>query len=344
MEKPSKIERLDPYYIGSFQIGPRLRAEDPLEELWSQIALYGSTNFLQETMTPDKTGIDFKMHTEYAAVRIRQAVELRSAVKRSTLLTGPLPLYYSFLNLIRAFLALVPEQIPKPTHGLKYGSKSSLLECEATVTKGTFEEYLTTRGVEDPVGIVLKFEDCIARIIEIEYEYKSFGKGPPSLVVPVRIRAKMVSKEVYLHFEPGDQTEAEFRSEWRRQYSRLADSCELQPEGMVLKVGTAFPTSNYNEVADFCAKKLWTDLILRDDATWYYIREPDARKVLPREAYYYIAMFILSNVVRYQPEVMLDVIQPGSHLGWLLGRFAKKAERFFPHLILNWATGTTTFF
>lgn len=343
MEKSSKIKPLEPDYIGSFQVGPHYRAEDPLEELWSHIALYGSTEFLQKVMTPEKPGTDLKMHTEYAAVRIRQALELRSAVQRSTLLTGPLPLYYSFLNLLRAFLALVAELIPTPTHGLKYGSRSSLLECEATVTKGTFAEYLNARGVEDPVGIVLRFDDCLARIVEIQYDYTSFWKSP-SLVVPVWVKAKMLSKEVHLHFKPEGQTEAEFRSEWRRQYSRLADCCELQPEGMVLKVGAATPMSTYEEVASFCAEKLNPDLILRDDATWYYIREPDARKVLPRETYYYIAMFILSNVVRYQPEVMLDAIQPGSHLGWILGRFAKRAERFFPHLILNWATKTTVFY
>jgi hypothetical protein len=51
--------------------------------------------------------------------------------------------------------------------------------------------------------------------------------------------------------------------------------------------------------------------------------------------YYHVAAFILSSAVRYQPELVLDVNKPDSGVGWLLNRFLKAAERFYPQLHLE---------
>src|SRR6266849_7851840 len=91
-------------YTGSFQSErTRYHSENPLEEAWTRIAQLGSAEFVGSIFQPEKPNNGDKVVT-YSAVRVRQAIEFRDAARQSTLLTSPLLLYYSFLNLTRAFL------------------------------------------------------------------------------------------------------------------------------------------------------------------------------------------------------------------------------------------------
>jgi hypothetical protein len=65
---------------------------------------------------------------------------------------------------------------------------------------------------------------------------------------------------------------------------------------------------------------------------------------LPRAAYYYIALFILASTVRYEPEMLVALVNPDSPLGWMVERFLNSAERFFPHLVLHWLFTEPVFF
>jgi len=65
---------------------------------------------------------------------------------------------------------------------------------------------------------------------------------------------------------------------------------------------------------------------------------------LPRPAYYFLATYILGNVVRYAPELLADLTDPDSHLGWTIQRFLNTAERFYPQLMFHWAFTTKVFF
>jgi hypothetical protein len=67
-----------------------MTSEDPLEDVWSLLGLYGSEEFLRENVTEVK---DIEALADYVAVRIRQANELREAWRETTLLTAPLSLY-----------------------------------------------------------------------------------------------------------------------------------------------------------------------------------------------------------------------------------------------------------
>ena len=101
------------HYLGSFQTGHRFESENPLEEVWSRVAQRGSADFLRETFMPP-SGQAIEPFIEYIGVRIRQAVEFRGAARQSTLLTSPLSLYYSFLNLTRACLCLRSDVLSAP--------------------------------------------------------------------------------------------------------------------------------------------------------------------------------------------------------------------------------------
>jgi hypothetical protein len=125
-----------------------------------------------------------------------------------------------------------------------------------------------------------------------------------------------------------------FRSNWQQEFPSISKSYSLKPAGNVLY--TKFLTPNTKSISILLHNTLETDLISRDTAIWYLIRKVTSDPILPRPAYYFISLFILSSIVRYQPELMLEVSNPDSQLGWLLTRFLKAAERFYPQLMLNW--------
>jgi hypothetical protein len=41
-------------------------------------------------------------------------------------------------------------------------------------------------------------------------------------------------------------------------------------------------------------------------------------------------------LVRYEPDTLLAISNPDSEAGWIVTRFLNAAERYFPHLLLNW--------
>jgi hypothetical protein len=77
---------------------------------------------------------------------------------------------------------------------------------------------------------------------------------------------------------------------------------------------------------------------------WYAIRQGPEDNLLPRAAYYLAGLFILSSMVRYQPELLVTTEVIHSQTAWLLGRFLAAAERFFPQLMYSWMMGRETYF
>jgi hypothetical protein len=87
-----------------------------------------------------------------------QALEIRSAAQSATLLTKPLLMYYSFLNLLRGVMAVDDDLALTKGHGLKYYSGPSLFDNAAVVNTGTFAEYLRACSVVAPSNVRLSPE------------------------------------------------------------------------------------------------------------------------------------------------------------------------------------------
>jgi len=330
-------------YVGSFQRGFRFSSESPIDEVWSRIARFGTPEFAKSGFAATKVGNDWDKHVNYASVRIRQACELRNAGRNSSLLTRPITLYYSFLNLLRGVMALVPEVLSPSQHGLTYKSNAQLLLCEAKLTPGTFGTYLDCVKWHWKDGSTVSLKYCLSRIPEILLEYQSPDRGSPN-VTPVRVGAKIGSGEARLGFDTRFVEELNFRTNWATDYPQLKDLCELEEKGCVLKVKQSFKDSKYEGLCDFCEKNLWNSLVWSDDQIWYVARYVRDAVALNRVGYYFVAMFILGSMARYEPELLQDSLKPGSEPEWFFDRFVRAAERFFPQLIVSWAQGTETYF
>lgn len=328
-------------YTGSFQSATaRYNSENPLEEVWSRVAQIGSTEFVRAIFRPEKPE-NWDAVISYSVVRIRQAVEFREAARQSTLLTSPLPLYYSFLNLLRALMALGAEVLPEKGHGLKFTLGRTLLESSASVCKGTFKDYLSSVNASSEDGLALTLEDALSRIIEIAPDYSALvGRNLGSLAVRIRVDANM-DGEVLLRFPGGLET---FRTTWADEFPALSSDCTLEPQGNVLRVADHVARDAYTAICNFCSSHLEPELRYNEEPYWYLIRHTNSALTFPRPAYYFVGMYILGNVVRYEPELMLEVTQPDSRLGWFLKRFVRLAERYYPQLMLRWLHNREIYF
>lgn len=328
-------------YLGSFQTGTRFESENPLEEVWSRIAQHGSGGFLREVFSAP-AGQDKEPFVRYAGVRIRQAVEFRGASRQSTLLTSPLSLYYSFLNLTRACLCLHSDMLSSRGHGLAFQSGNDLLSSKARMIRGTFTDYLDVNGFSWKHDKEISIHEALSRIIEIRFDYtRPYGRE--SFVIPIDVDAYF-NGEVILNVPKNVYDLSKASSVWTSELPSLASCCSLIAGENALKVLYRLPEKDRQAITNFCSLRLERDLIWRDTSRWYLIRQHDLEVVFPRAAYYFIAMFILGSIVRYEPELMLEIVNPDSYSGWLLKRFIQAAERFFPQLMLSWVVGHPLYF
>jgi hypothetical protein len=327
------------HYLGSFQTGTRVKSENPLEEVWARVALHGSGDFARRLFLPPP-GKDIEPYVQYAGLRLRQAVEFREATRQATLLTAPLSLYYSFLNLTRACICLKRDVLRSGGHGLRLRKSGDLLNSAAVLTGGTFTDYLREAGYSYRSGTVVSLHEALSRIIEIRNDYADIY-GRDSLVVPVDVDAYR-SGEVILKMPQRIYDISRASPDWTSELPSLSGCCTVGAG--VNELESTFTTSKLEDVHNFCSLRLEPSGFLQEESTWYLIRQPDPDLVFPRPAYYFVALFILGSVVRYEPEMMLDTVVPGSLSGWFLKRVVQSAERFFPQLMLSWLEGTTLYF
>jgi len=330
-----------PRIHGSFQqSGAKLETENPLEEVWSTVALHGSADFLQKHLTPP-VGHSVAPYIQYAGIRARQAVEFREAARQATLLTSPLSLYYSFLNLTRACLCLHSDIRHSRMHGLKFKSGPDLLNSGAELTRGTFTDYLDAAGYPQSFGNVVHLHEALARIIEIRWDYAQ-AYGGNSLVVPIDVEAYR-GEQVVLRIPKSAYDLSSATTNWSSELPSISGCCTLGSGENALE--TTFTVSNMEDVSSFCSSRMQRDLLWREFAArWYLVRQTDPNLVLPRPAYYFVTLFILGSIVRYEPELMLDTVDPNSLTGWLIKRVVQVAERFFPQLMLSWLLGEDLYF
>jgi YaaC-like Protein len=327
-------------YLGSFQTGTRIETENPLEEVWSRVALLGSVELLRRTFTPSAEQ-DIEPYVQYAGVRARQAVEFREAARPATLLTSPLSLYYSFLNLMRSSLCLHSDVCSSRAHGLVFQRGENLLSSGAKIRPGTFADYLDEVGYPWGSRKVVTLDEVLSRIVEIRTDYATVY-GQESLVVPIDVNA-YYNGEVILEIPQEAYDLSNPSIDWTSELASLSGCCTVGPSGNKLAVTQTMST--LEDVDRFCNLRLDQDLQWREFASrWYLVRRTDPDLVFPRPAYYFIALFILGSIVRYEPELMLTTVNPESLSGWLFRRVVQAAERFFPQLMLSWVEHRPLYF
>lgn len=325
-------------WSGSFQNGRVFHSGEPLATVWRHVERFGTI----ESMTRVATKWSDPSKANVASLRVRQAVELRRSSRDASVLTRPLMLYYAMLNLTRSVMATPSGEFGSPTHGLSYVAGSSLLDCAAkTNSKGTFVQFVSSLGYKDDLAKHrLTLRDLLAQIPELRRDFPLFGRGDAA-VATVRVKAFMKG-DMLMSFSVPGVSEDDFRRDWETFFPWMKDVCELRSKAFTLRVKD--PPRTYEAISAFCESKLLSDLRLRNDAVWFDHVARDGVVLLPRPAPYLAAMFILSNVSRYEPELLAEPTRELTDVGYALTTFLDNAERFFPQLILDRLYGTRVFF
>ena len=230
--------------------------------------------------------------------------------------------------------------MPSSYHGLTFKKGKDLLSSGAKITSGTFTDYLSSFNTPWKKGTVVTLRDSFSRIIEIHHDFRTI-KGNSSYVFPVSVKA-YTNGPIYIDLLiPYD----DFPGKWEDDFPKLKQLCELDDNGKRLIIKDKAICESYESIAKCINSILFPYLIYNDSSSlWFLIREVDQSLIFPRASYYYLAIFILGSIVRYEPDLMLESSQMDSEIGWLLNRFIQAAERFFPQLKLWEQFNTTVYF
>jgi hypothetical protein len=322
-------------WLGSFQ-NTRLHysSENPLEDVWAQLGRVATREHLT-ALKPNNPSVPWDEFCKYIQVRFMQAQEFRNAARAGTVLTSPLTLYYSFLNLMRGTMAMVPEVMPINSHGLKFIAGADILSSAAELCRGTFTQHLELVGVTWKKQDRITLGDALGCIVEMVGDLAGFD---PKLchVQFVSVIARMRGA-LSLGFQ---FYRRDFAANWAKDFPTLATSCEPAADCVLTLNVKPDAYSNQPEgIAEFLHKNLWNALTITQRPKWWTLRRSEPHLQLDRISYYHVAMFILGSAVRYQPELVSEIASSNSGVGWLIKRFLQRAERFYPQLQLTYTWG-----
>jgi len=343
---------MDFHYFGRLKRGLSVVAESPLEEVWSTVRRYATKEML-ETYIYAGGELTKEDVVNYCRARFRQTSEFRETGRTSTLVTKPLTLYYSILNLTRAVVVLRTDRPIEGGHGLgKFQTNTDLLACSVKTSEtGTFPALwrMYTDSGAIPESITLR--DCLSQIPEVMWSFNSPLRGP-SLCTSVELELFSAGKAI-LSFPNGPRPVEVFEKEWKSWFPKLAtlnSALEVTPAGKIrlvcpeMLVTRQDAKADQDRVAAFSANYLISDLSSLATSTFYLVRNTPGVPVLRRELAYLGAMHILSSVVRYEPEALLHAIESSSELAWFLDKVLQAVERYYPQLLLSLAESRDIYF
>jgi hypothetical protein len=240
-------------------------------------------------------------------------------------------------------MCLTADVVSSKGHGLGFQSGKDLLSSRAKLTQGTFTDYLDATGTTWKKNQKVTLHDALARIIEMRFDY-TWLQARESYVIPLSVDAYF-NGDVILNIPKNVYDLSLASSSWTSELPSVSGCCVADASENVLKVKYKMPQKNHQAVDAFCSMRLKPDLLWQDfSSRWYLVRQIDPDLIFPRPAYYLLAIFILGSIVRYEPELMLEMNDPDSHMGWLMKRVIQTAERFFPQLMLSWMFGNPVYF
>lgn len=325
-------------FFGSFHRGSRIHSDNALSECWRQIERIATVESLERLAASKGRSVEV---AKLASIRLRQGIELRRASQGASIQTRPLLLYYSALNLMRGIMLGYPGDMGAPLHGLRFVAAKELLDCRAKVNaKGTFSSFLKSLNwPEDEFkGKEFTLRELLLMIPETYQDHGCISKFSATAVVEV---TAYMDGETLLNIVVSSLTPDEFAQTWQTMFPWFSELCVATDQDFVLRVKNKLLTTE--AVETFCEQHLWRDLRFRQETIWYDHVCTRASGNLDRRAVYLAALFILSNVTRYEPELLSNAQDTANELGFFINGFLDAAERFFPQLVLELDTGPVYF-
>lgn len=319
-------------------MGRTYRKGDPHAAAWKFIKRIGTLDNLRRIALESGSSTDI---AEVASLRIRQAVELHEASRNTSTLTRPLLLYYCTLNLVRGALLARHGEAGASTHGMRYQAGPDLLTCTAEISKaGTFPKLIESiwgGHAQATKNQTISLKEALSQIPELRHEFHLIDIAEP-LVAEVHVNAS-VNAPTELKYYFGGVDARSFEKNWALLLPWMVDKCHHCGE---MTLGLIEPLHTPEALQVFCNTHLWRDLQWRQTPVWFDQVAHLPCTLLPRVASYLAGLFILSNVSRYEPEILMPAVEP-TNLAFVIESFLDCAERSIPLLVIELLEGPTYF-
>nr|WP_244245612.1 YaaC family protein [Leptospira kemamanensis] len=197
------------------------------------------------------------------------------------------------------------------------------------MTNGTFKHYLELHDQNNFLKKTYSLKECIEHIIEFRRDIVTFSDFNLAYT-PFSAEAFKTGEHSIRVLHKVDNLE----SRWQEMFPKLSQYYILKSKNKLSYDNPIF--ENINEIIRHINETFLTDLDwqgFEGNSVWYLYDE-SKQKAFPRIAYYHMAMFILSNIVRYEPESLQKIIIEKDDIYWILNRLLKLTDRYFPQLIL----------
>jgi hypothetical protein len=317
-----------PMVFSTFQKDNIYKSEKVIDEVWLRIERLSSSAILNDDFTTNTSEEVRQELIKYISTRICQAVEFRNASREQTLLTKPLLLYYSMLNLVRAYIAMDQEKMSTTSHGLHFNLNNEILKCSASIRKGTFLDYLELKGIELPIGTEISLKSALENIIEFKRELLECNTMQLGYI-PLALSAYKDGELIATVLE----YDGNLSENWREEFQSIKNDARFENGKIFIKKEEFV---DEKRLEDYVNKYFLSDLSYlspNESCIWYSYKNRDI-KSLPRLCYYFIAFYILSNIVRYEPESMQEIINKKDSIFWIINKLQYFGDRYFPQLIL----------
>ena len=272
---------------------------------------------------------------------IGQAHEYYLASHTVTLMTSPLLIYYSALNLAKAVINVVNDSPSSDYHGLcKPEMTDSLLDVSVETNNGVFLELAQLAGTTIATGRRFRLEDFLVNMLDMQDDYCGYFNREPSYVWP-NVKAYFSGK-VEVEFSTdflGERNLEDFRSLLQERTHLYEDFEETEVEGQ-----WKLESKEVYEGEDRKAARL--ELLNRHfefsvfPKNHYFMNILPFEEQMPPAAAYFGAMYVLSEIVRYKPNHIHRFLRAkDSSVEWFIQQLCSISKRVLPNLLLNLLTG-----
>jgi len=325
------------HHLGKLEKYYRVRTDNPVEEIWSELLKLADFQFLKRYWKDVGDSDIFAVGTY-----LKQAYEYFTASKTVSLLTKPVITYYSLLNLAKACIYIKTDKPPSEYHGLcNPGYSSDLLDLSARTNNGVFTELGKIYGLSIDVGKTFFLKDFLSNAVELRASIKNYFNLSPEFISP-KVDT-YVDGTVLLNFSNYSdiaQNENEFINILKTN-THLFDDFDVdskEPQKIILKIKTPLPKNKIDEEGSKLMSKHFRFSVFDDNEYHLYANDQKSR-IEPIQCYLG-SMFILSSIVRYSPNCINQfLLDRTSSNTWFIRNLCDTSERVFPNLIFSSITG-----
>jgi len=326
--------------------------ENPYQKMWDTFVYFESEPKTKQYLQAIYEQVDQKngyrlafQNTSKFIYFIKQSREYFNSAEKSNIFVKPLLIYYGMMNLIKAVVLTKDSSYPSNTSVLRHGittrklKKSSYqfhddeIKIQREGLIPLFYTVMTQQPVEKIDGQKYKIKELLSILPELYDSYKtSFHEQriyPLSMSVINKHKLEFhVNKEVLNHYQGNKNS---LLSELNTYLHLTSSHFKIEPSS-----NSTYIISLSSEI-ELNSQLVQHPMIIMDFKGQYFLKPIiESRLLLPPTMIYYMIMFNLGMLCRYETELWGEIIFSfSSEDMYIINEFLNNSMRVFPNLILN---------